>query len=138
MLFRSASHISKQDIVITTALIPGRPAPKLITADMVRSMRPGSVIVDLAVERGGNCELAQPGKTVTTENGVKIVGHLNVPGRLAATASSLYARNLLSFVETLVDKEKKSLAPKWDDELVKATLLTKDGAVVHPNFQPRA
>ena len=134
----TASHISKQDIVITTALIPGRPAPKLITADMVRSMRPGSVIVDLAVERGGNCELAQPGKTVTTENGVKIVGHLNVPGRLAATASSLYARNLLSFVETLVDKEKKSLAPKWDDELVKATLLTKDGAVVHPNFQPRA
>jgi NAD(P) transhydrogenase subunit alpha len=133
----TAAHIAKQDIVVTTALIPGRPAPKLISADMVRSMRPGSVIVDLAVERGGNCELAQPGKTVTTDNGVKIVGHLNIPGRLAATSSSLYARNLYAFVETLVNKE-KALAPNWDDELVKATLLTRDGAVVHPNFQPKA
>src|SRR4051812_14545680 len=132
-----ASHIAKQDIVITTALIPGRPAPKLISADMVHSMRPGSVIVDLAVERGGNCELATPGETVVTDNGVRIVGHLNVPGRLAATASSLYARNLVAFVETLVDKESKALAPKWDDELVKATLLTRDGAVVHPNFLPK-
>ena len=129
-----ASHIAKQDIVITTALIPGRPAPKLITADMVRSMRAGSVIVDLAVERGGNCELAKAGETVMTDNGVHIVGNLNVPGRLAATASSLYAKNLLAFVETMVDKETKSLSPKWDDELVKATLLTRDGAVVHPNF----
>ena len=86
-----ASHIAKQDIVITTALIPGRPAPKLISAAMVRSMRPGSVIIDLAVERGGNCELAKPGDTLLTDNGVKIVGYLNVPGRLAATASSLYA-----------------------------------------------
>ena len=134
----TASHIAKQDIVITTALIPGRPAPKLISADMVRSMRPGSVIIDLAVERGGNCELAQPGQVVTTENGVKIVGHLNVPGRLAATASSLYARNLFAFVETLVDKQTKAFAPNWDDELVKATLLTRGGAVVHPNFQPKA
>jgi NAD(P) transhydrogenase subunit alpha len=132
-----AAHIAKQDIVITTALIPGRPAPKLISADMVHSMRAGSVIIDLAVERGGNCELATPGETVVTDNGVRIVGHLNVPGRLAATASSLYARNLLAFVETLVDKETKSLAPKWDDELVKATLLTRDGAVVHPNFLPK-
>ena len=130
----TAAHIAKQDIVITTALIPGRPAPKLITADMVHSMRPGSVIVDLAVERGGNCELAVPGQTFVTDNGVKIVGHLNVPGRLAATASSLYARNLLAFMETLVNKETKSFAPNWDDELVKATLLTRDGAVVHPNF----
>jgi NAD(P) transhydrogenase subunit alpha len=134
----TASHIAKQDIVITTALIPGRPAPKLITADMVQSMRPGSVIIDLAVERGGNCELAVPGQIVTTPNGVKIVGFLNVPGRLAATASSLYARNLFAFMETLVDKETKSFAPKWDDELVKATLLTKGGAIVHPNFQPQA
>ncbi len=134
----TASHIAKQDIVITTALIPGRPAPRLITADMVRSMRPGSVIVDLAVERGGNCEMAQPGQVVTTDNGVKIVGHLNVAGRLAATASSLYARNLLAFIETLVSKETKSFAPNWDDELVKATLLTRGGAVVHPNFQPKA
>ena len=131
----TAAHIAKQDIVITTALIPGRPAPKLITAEMVHSMRPGSVIVDLAVERGGNCELAVPGQTFVTDNGVKIVGHLNVPGRLAATASSLYARNLLAFMDTLVNKETKSFAPNWDDELVKATLLTRDGAVVHPNFQ---
>lgn len=133
----TASHIAKQDIVITTALIPGRPAPQLITADMVHAMRAGSVIVDLAVERGGNCELAVPGQVIVTPNGVKIVGFLNVPGRLAATASSLYARNLLAFVETLVDREQKQLAPNWDDELVKATLLTRGGAVVHPNFQPQ-
>ncbi|MDH7799939.1 MULTISPECIES: Re/Si-specific NAD(P)(+) transhydrogenase subunit alpha [unclassified Beijerinckia] len=134
----TATHIAKQDIVVTTALIPGRPAPKLISADMVRSMRPGSVIVDLAVERGGNCELAKPGEVYVTDNGVKIVGHLNVPGRLAATASSLYAKNLYAFVETMIDKEKKALAINWDDELVKATLLTRGGAVVHPNFQPKA
>jgi NAD(P) transhydrogenase subunit alpha len=133
-----ASHIAKQDIVITTALIPGRPAPKLVTKAMVASMRPGSVVVDLAVERGGNCELAKPGETVTSENGVKIVGHLNVPGRLAASASSLYARNLYAFVETLVNKDTKSLAVKWDDELVKATCLTRDGAIVHTQFQPAA
>jgi NAD(P) transhydrogenase subunit alpha len=132
-----ASHIAKQDIVITTALIPGRPAPKLVTRAMVESMKPGSVVVDLAVERGGNCELAQPGQTVN-HNGVKIVGHLNVPGRLAATASSLYAKNLYSFVETMIDKETKALAVKWDDELVKATCLTRDGAVVHSAFQPAA
>ena len=130
----TASHIAKQDIVITMALIPGRPAPKLISAAMVESMRAGSVIVDLAVERGGNCELAKPGETVTTANGVKIVGHLNVPGRLAATSSSLYAKNLLAFVETLIDKSSKALAVDWNDELVKATALTRDGAVVHPNF----
>jgi NAD(P) transhydrogenase subunit alpha len=132
-----ASHIAKQDIVITTALIPGRPAPKLVTRAMVESMRPGSVVVDLAVERGGNCELSKPGEVVK-HGGVKIVGHLNVPGRLAATASSLYAKNLLAFVETLVDKEAKSLAVKWDDELVKATCLTRDGAIVHSAFQPAA
>lgn len=132
-----ASHIAKQDIVITTALIPGRPAPKLVSRDMVEAMKPGSVIVDLAVERGGNVELAEPGKIVN-HNGVKIVGHLNVPGRLAATASSLYARNLYAFVETLVDKDSKALAVKWDDELVKATCLTRDGAIVHTAFQPTA
>src|SRR3954453_14240692 len=132
-----ASHIAKQDIVITTALIPGRPAPKLVSRAMVESMKPGSVIVDLAVERGGNCEVAVPGQVVE-HNGVKIVGHLNVPGRLAATASSLYAKNLHAFVETLVDKETKALAVKWDDELVKATCLTRDGAIVHPAFQPTA
>ncbi len=132
-----ASHIAKQDIVITTALIPGRPAPKLVTRAMVESMKPGSVIVDLAVERGGNVELAQAGGVVE-HNGVKIVGHLNVPGRLAATASSLYAKNLYAFVETLVNKETKELAVKWDDELVKATCLTRDGAIVHTAFQPTA
>ncbi|MHB2165521.1 Re/Si-specific NAD(P)(+) transhydrogenase subunit alpha [Alsobacter sp. R-9] len=132
-----ASHIAKQDIVVTTALIPGRPAPKLITEEMVASMKPGSVIVDLAVERGGNVALAKPGEIVTTPNGVKIVGHLNVPGRLAATASALYAKNLFAFLETMVDKAAKAIAVKWDDELVKATNLTRDGAVVHPNFQPK-
>ena len=131
-----ASHIAKQDIVITTALIPGRPAPRLITAEMVKSMRPGSVIVDIAVERGGNCELAKAGETVTTDNGVKIVGQSSVT-RLPATASSLYARNLYAFVETLIDKANRTLAIDWEDELVKATCLTRDGAVVHPNFQPK-
>jgi H+-translocating NAD(P) transhydrogenase subunit alpha len=131
----TASHIAGQDIVVTTALIPGRPAPVLVTAAMIESMRPGSVIVDLAVERGGNCELAKPGETVVSKNGVKIVGHLNVAGRLPATASALYAENLLAFVETLIDPKTKSLAIKWDDELVKATLLTKDGRLVHPSFQ---
>jgi NAD(P) transhydrogenase subunit alpha len=132
-----ASHIAKQDIVITTALIPGRPAPKLVSRAMVESMKPGSVVVDLAVERGGNVELAQPGQVVE-HNGVRIVGHLNVPGRLPASSSALYARNLYAFVETLVDKASKSVAVKWDDELVKATCLTRDGTVVHPAFQPKA
>ncbi len=130
-----ASHIAKQDIVITTALIPGRPAPRLVAADMLRSMRPGSVIVDLAVERGGNVELAKAGELVTTENGVKIVGYSHVT-RLAATASALYARNLFAFVETMIDKANKALAVNWDDELVKATCLTRKGEIVHPNFQP--
>jgi NAD(P) transhydrogenase subunit alpha len=134
----TASHIAKQDIVITTALIPGRPAPKLISAAMVESMKPGSVIVDLAVERGGNCELARPGEVHVTPGGVRIVGHLNMPGRLAATASSLYAKNLYAFLETMIDKAQKTIAVNWEDELVKATLLTRDGAVVHPNFQPKA
>jgi len=131
-----ADHIKKQDIVITTALIPGRPAPRLITAEMVASMKPGSVIVDLAVERGGNVEGAKAGE-VAEVNGVKIVGYTNVPGRLAASASGLYARNLLSFLDILVDKKDKKLAVNWDDEIVKATALTKDGAVVHPSFQPK-
>jgi H+-translocating NAD(P) transhydrogenase subunit alpha len=132
-----ADHIKKQDIVITTALIPGRPAPKLVSADMVASMRPGSVIVDLAVERGGNCEAAKPGEVVEV-GGVKIVGHLNVPGRLAATSSSLYAKNLYAFLEILIDKAAKALAVKWDDEIVKATALTRDGAVIHPSFKPKS
>ncbi len=133
----TAEHIKKQDIVITTALIPGRPAPKLITAEMVASMKPGSVLVDLAVERGGNVEGAKANE-VADVGGVKIVGYTNLAGKVAASASSLYARNLLSFIETLYDKAAKSLAVKWDDELVKATALTRDGAVIHPNFQPKA
>jgi H+-translocating NAD(P) transhydrogenase subunit alpha len=132
-----SEHIKKQDIVITTALIPGRPAPRLISKDMVASMRPGSVIVDLAVERGGNCELAKAGEVVET-SGVKIVGHDNVPSRIAASASSLYARNLFAFLEILVDKNAKALTINWDDEIVKATALTRDGAVVHPSFAPKS
>ena len=131
-----AAHIAKQDVVITTALIPGRPAPRLVTAEMIGAMRPGSVIVDLAVERGGNVELAKAGKIVTTKNGVKIIGNSSVT-RLAATASALYARNLYAFVETLIDKADKALAVNWDDELVKATCLTRGGAIVHPNFLPK-
>src|SRR5215470_95341 len=132
-----ADHIKKQDIVITTALIPRRPAPRLISRDMVASMRPGSVIVDLAVERGGNCEVARADEVVDV-GGVKVVGFANVPGRLAASSSSLYAKNLYAFLEILIDKSAKALAVKWDDEIVKATALTRDGAVVHPSFQPKA
>src|SRR5437764_655258 len=132
-----AEHIKKQDLVITTALIPGRPAPRLISAEMVKSMKPGSVIVDLAVERGGNVEGAKAGE-VAHVNGVAIVGYTNVAGRLAASASSLYAKNLLNFLDILVDKKEKKLAVDWDDEIVKATALTKDGAVVHPSFQPKS
>src|SRR5215217_4882236 len=132
----TAEHVKKQDIVITTALIPGRPAPKLVSAEMVKSMKPGSVLVDLAVERGGNVEGAKAGEVVDLE-GIKIVGYTNVAGRVAQSASSLYARNLFNFIETMVDKANKTLAVNWDDELVKATALTKDGAVIHPNFQPK-
>jgi NAD(P) transhydrogenase subunit alpha len=131
-----AEHIQKQDIVITTALIPGRPAPRLISNDMITSMKPGSVIVDLAVERGGNVEGAKAGEVVEI-GGVKIVGTTN-PSELAASASSLYAKNLLAFVETFIDKKTGTLAVNWDDDLVKATMLTRDGAVVHPNFQPKS
>ncbi|MGO4830847.1 Re/Si-specific NAD(P)(+) transhydrogenase subunit alpha [Rhizobiaceae sp. 2RAB30] len=130
----TAEHIAKQDIVITTALIPGRPAPRLVSAAMVASMKPGSVLIDLAVERGGNVEGAEAGKVVTTANGVKIVGHLNVPGRVAASASLLYAKNLYSFLETMVDKANKQLAINREDELVKATMLTDGGKVVHAAF----
>ncbi len=128
-----AGHIAKQDIVITTALIPGRPAPKLVTAAMVESMAPGSVIVDLAAERGGNVELTRADQIVE-HNGVKIIGFTNLASRIPTTASQLYAKNLLSFIDTLIDKKEKKLAINWDDELVKATVLTRDGAVVHPNF----
>jgi H+-translocating NAD(P) transhydrogenase subunit alpha len=132
-----AEHIKKQDIVITTALIPGRPAPRLVSRDMVAAMRPGSVVVDLAVERGGNVEGVNP-DAVTEASGVKIVGYRNVPGRLAATASSLYAKNVFAFLELLIDKKSKALAVNWDDEIIKATALTRDGAIVHPSFRPKS
>ncbi len=133
-----ADHIAKQDIVITTALIPGRPAPRLVSAAMVASMKPGSVIVDLAVERGGNVEGAKADEIVTTANGVKILGYSNMAGRVAASASVLYAKNLYTFLETMVDKETKQIAINRDDELVKATLLTDGGKVVHPAFADAA
>lgn len=131
-----AQHITKQDIVITTALIPGKEAPRLVSKDMLVTMRQGSVLVDLAVERGGNVEGSKAG-AVTEIHHVKVVGHLNVAGRIAATASQLYAKNLFAFVETLIDKENEKLAIDWDDELVRATLLTRDGHVVHPTFAER-
>ena len=127
------SHIAKQDIVITTALIPGRPAPKLVSKQMLASMRAGSVLVDLAVERGGNVEGAMAG-AIMKVGGVSIVGHLNMPGRIASTASLLYAKNLLNFLETMVDKEKSELAIDWEDELAKATCLTHEGQIVHDVF----
>jgi NAD(P) transhydrogenase subunit alpha len=126
----TAEHIQKQDIVITTALIPGRPAPRLVTAAQVASMKPGSVIVDLAVEAGGNVEGVRLGE-IAEVGGVKIVGLPNLPGRIAADASALYARNLFAFVGLLLDKE-GALAPDLEDEILKAALITKDGAVVHP------
>jgi len=131
----TASHIAKQDIVITTALIPGRPAPKLVSKAMVDSMLDGSVIVDLAAERGGNVEVTKPGEVFTTPNGVTVIGYKNYPARLATSASQLFSRNLVSFLEIMFDKKTKAFAVPWDDELVKATVLTKDGAIVHPNIK---
>ena len=128
-----AEHIKKQDIVITTALIPGRKAPILVTAEHVASMKPGSVIVDLAVEQGGNVEGAKLGEVVTTANGVKIVGHANYASRIAESASLLYAKNLLALLTSLHGKE-TGVAVNWDDEIVKAIALTRDGAIVHPAF----
>ncbi|MQB41907.1 Re/Si-specific NAD(P)(+) transhydrogenase subunit alpha [Rhizobium sp. ICMP 5592] len=128
-----AEHISKQDIVITTALIPGRPAPRLVSREMLKTMRPGAVAVDLAVERGGNIEGAEFGEVADVE-GVKVVGYANMAGRVAASASALYAKNLVTFLETMVDKDTKSLGLNRADELIKATMLTDGGEVVHPNF----
>jgi NAD(P) transhydrogenase subunit alpha len=126
-----AGHIAKQDVVITTALIPGRPAPKLVSREHVASMKPGSVIVDLAVEQGGNCEVSRPGEIARTDTGVSIVGLYNLPGRVATDASALYARNLLSFAGLLLNKE-GALAPDFEDEILKAACVTRDGRVVHP------
>jgi len=127
-----SNHLKTQDIVITTALIPGRPAPRLITSAMVASMKAGSVIVDLAAERGGNCELTVPGETIETENGVTIIGRLNLAGSVAVNASSLYARNLAAFVDLMLSKTDKTLVVDWNDELIRGTLIARDGAIVHP------
>jgi NAD(P) transhydrogenase subunit alpha len=132
-----ANHIKNQDIVITTALIPGRPAPRLITRAMVDSMKPGSVIVDLAAERGGNCEATSPGKTVEV-SGVTIVGPLNLAGTVPVNASSLYAKNLLAFLDLFFDKKDKSFKVNWDDDIVKGTLVAKGGVIVHPNLLSQA
>ena len=129
-----STHIAKQDMVITTALIPGRPAPKLVSAAQVASMKPGSVIVDLAIEQGGNVVGAKLGEVAVTKNGVKILGVANLPGRIAADASALYARNLMAFAGLFLDKEGK-FAPDYEDEILKAALVTKGGAVVHPNLK---
>jgi len=125
------THIAKQDIVITTALIPGRPAPRLVTAQQVASMRPGSVLVDLAVEQGGNVEGVKAGEVVETANGARIVGYDNLPGRLAADASALYARNLIAFAGLLLSPD-GPLAPDLEDEILKAALVTHGGVIVHP------
>ena len=133
-----ASHIAKQDIVITTALIPGRPAPTLITKDMVADMKAGAIIIDLAAERGGNCELTKAGETIETANGVRIVGTVNLPAALSVNASSLYAKNLLSFLDLMIDKKEGKLEINWDDEIIKGTLVAKDGQLVHPSLTQSA
>jgi NAD(P) transhydrogenase subunit alpha len=118
------------DVVVTTALIPGRPAPKLVTADMVKTMKPGSIVVDLAVEQGGNCELSEFDQVVE-KHGVTIVGYANWPSRVAVSASNLYARNLFNFLQLMVDKESKQLKVNMEDQLVSGTRLTQDGEVIH-------
>jgi H+-translocating NAD(P) transhydrogenase subunit alpha len=128
-----ASHIKGQDVVITTALIPGRPAPKLISKAMIESMKPGAVIIDLAAERGGNTELTEPAQIIE-HNGVRISGKLNLAGEVPVNASSLYAKNLLTFLELMIDKKEKALKVNWDDEIIKGTLVAKDGKIVHPSL----
>ena len=128
-----AAHIAKQDVVVCTALVQGRKAPTLVTAEMVASMKPGSVIVDIAADAGGNCALTKPGEAITTDGGVKVLGHRNWPGRIPAAASALYARNLLTFLTTFWDKEARAPTLPEEDEIVKGVMLTRGGAVVHPS-----
>jgi len=128
-----AEHVKGQDVVITTALIPGRPAPVLITQEMVETMKPGSIIVDLAVERGGNCPLSKPDQVVV-HKGVTIIGTLNLAGKLAGNASPLFAKNLANFLDLMVQKD-GTLKIDFDDDIIKGTLVAKDGALVHPMFQ---
>lgn len=126
--------LTKTDIVITTALIPGRPAPEIVTADMVAGMKPGSVIIDLAAERGGNVAGVKLGETVITANGVKLVGPENITSSVATDAAAMYAKNLLNFITLSVDKEKGALVFDGEDQIIKETRLTHDGKVVHPKF----
>jgi NAD(P) transhydrogenase subunit alpha len=126
-----AEHLKSQDIVITTALIPGRPAPRLISTEMAEAMKPGSVILDMAAERGGNCELTQPGEDIM-HGGVRIMGPLNIAGQVPGDSSSLYARNLYAFSELIIDGESGAIKIDWDDDIIKGTALTRDGAVIHP------
>ena len=128
------AEVLKADIVITTALIPGRPAPKLVTAAMVAGMKNGSVIVDLAAEAGGNVDGTVKDQVHVTANGVTILGHTNMASRLGRDASSLFAKNILNFVTPMIEKGTGNLKINWDDELVKGTLVSKDGAVVHPSL----
>ena len=130
-----SAHIVKQDIVVATALVPGKPAPRLVSAEHLALMKPGSVLVDMAVEQGGNVEGSKAGEAVVVAHGVKILGFADLPGRLAADASSLYARNLLAFTSLLLAKD-GALAPNFDDEILKAALVTRGGGLVHPAFQP--
>ncbi len=129
-----AEHLKAQDIVVTTAQIPGRPAPRIVTMEMVTSMKPGSVVFDMAVESGGNVEGSKAGAEVETDNGVRIIGTPNIPARIAPATSVLYAKNLFNFLKLIVDGEGQ-LAIDKEDDLVVGTLLTEDGAVVHANFQ---
>ncbi|MDZ4775393.1 MAG: Re/Si-specific NAD(P)(+) transhydrogenase subunit alpha [Alphaproteobacteria bacterium] len=133
-----AEHIAKQDIVITTALIPGRAAPVLVTEAMVAAMKPGSIVIDLAVSQGGNCPVSKPDVVVDRPNGVKVAGFTNLPARLPSDSSALYAKNLLALLPLLTDKDTKAFSPAWDDEIIKGAMLTKDGAVIHPTFAPQA
>jgi NAD(P) transhydrogenase subunit alpha len=132
-----AETIKKQDIVITTALIPGRPAPKLVSAEMLATMKPGSVIVYLAVEMGGNCEGSKPGEIIH-KDGVILVGHRNLPSLVATDASTLYAKNLLNYLTPLIDQEGGALKLDHEDEIIRASLITQDGEIIHPQLKSAA
>jgi NAD(P) transhydrogenase subunit alpha len=131
-----AQAVAKADILITTALVMGRKAPTLVTEAMIQPMRPGSVVVDLAADAGGNVALTRPGEEIVTPHGVRILGHRNWPGRIPSAASALYARNLLTFLSTFWDKEAKAPKLPDSDEIVRGVLLTRGGQVVHPQFTP--
>ncbi len=132
-----ASTVAKSDLVICTALVMGRKAPVIVTEAMVAGMRPGSVVVDIAADTGGNCAATKPGESIVTGNNVRVLGYRNWPGRIAVAASSLYARNLLTFLTTFWDKEAGAAKLPEGDEIVRGTLLTRGGAVVHPQFQAK-